>query len=437
MRLTHTLLLLTLFAGIAAANDGAAAMIDRAQFPAEVQPHLYYLSTASAASDLERSHQEYAIKLIVPSLSRQVVLERCVPQPVEGSPTLWRLNLADLHWSLADWKGIVSLYPYHPLGNRHPLVIRADWFLKTALDASASDAFYRLLLGKKPKDRAEVLAKLRVSEDPAVQYGLIAAGSPVSKSGVRFIRNLAIFRGWSYLTEDSLKIAGNNDPLKFPIGKYPHDGEELLVGSPKIHLGTGRRGVTVAGFLFDGKGRTIDKADTLLVEDYTKTRGFTHIVAGLSCFSCHANGPNGPAENVLKTLTESDTEALVYRYADKEAIEAFHFTNFSEQIQRESDDYCDIGRLATGVENTDAVDALRSTLSILDADVTFDRAAVELYIEPKEFVRAVAWMSESGYDLGGWVPLMVKDRTKTVPRATFEEHYTALSLGCIAWRETQ
>lgn len=434
MRLAHSILLLVLFAGMAAANDGAAALQDRLTFPVEVQPYLYYISTATAPSEVERTHQEIAIKLVIPSLSRQVVLERCSPQPVEGQPTLWRLNLADLHWSIDDWRHIISAYPYHPTGSSHPLVIRADWFLLTALDASATDSFYRLLLGAKPKNRAEVLEKLGVTDDPAVQYGLIAAGSPVSKSGIRFIRSLAILRGWSYLTEDSFKIAGNTDPLKFPIGHYPHDGEELLVGSPKMHLATGRRGVMVAGFLFDGKGKTIDKADTALVEDYTKTRGFTHIVAGLSCFSCHQNGPNGPSINVLKTLTESGTEANVYRYADKEAIEAFHYTDFTEQIRRESADYCDLGRLATGVENSDAVEALRSTLSCYDADVTFERASAELYMQTEEFVRAVAWMSDNDYDFGGWVPLMVKDRAQTVPRATFDEHYTALSIGCIAWR---
>lgn len=435
MRLVLAIALYVVAADLVAGSDGVAALEDRLSFPPAVQPYLYYVSTTSALDGVERRRQEQALKLIVPHLSRQLVLERCLP--VQIGPALWRLNLSELQWSLDNWRHVIASYPYHQAGSRHPLVVRADWLLLTVTDASVSDAYYRLLLGAKPKNRGEVFSKLGVIDDPQFQYGQITAGSRVSKSGIRFVRSLPVARGWSYLTEDSFKISGNRDPLDFPVGKYPHDGEELLVASPKVHLGTGVRGVTMVGFLFDGGGKTIDKADTALVEDYSRTRGFAHIVAGLSCFSCHQSGPNGPSENILKRVIAKGVEADSYRYEDKEAIEAFHFTDMSEQMGRESDDYRAIVRLATGVESEEAVEALRSTLGSYDADVTLKRAAIELDITAPELVRVIAWTDSSDYEVSGWIAAMAHDPTSAVPREAFEEEYVTLRSACEAWRKSQ
>lgn len=422
------------------AQDTAAAMADRATFPVELQPHLYYVSTAGALNATERTCQEVALKLIVPSLSRQPVLERCLP--VQVGPTLWRLNLAELGWSIENWQQIIAAYPYHPTGYKIPLVVQAHWLLPTITDASQSDAYYRLLLGARPKNRQEVFAAFGISDDARFQYGQVAGDSPVSKTGTRFIRNLAILRGWSYITEDVLQLSGKNDPLKSPIGAYPHDGEELLVGHPKISMGTPEqptalRGVMLVGLLFDGKGQTIDKADTALVEDYTATRGFRHIVAGLSCFSCHQNGPNGPSRNVLREAIESGVDAFAYKYGDDEAIEAFHFSDMMLAIKRDREDYGAIVTRATGAEPTEAVDAFRSVLDCYDAPVTVERMAAELYIAPEELPLAIGWMNANQIDLGGWIPAAAQNPKHTVPREVFEEYFTTLYAGCESWKATQ
>lgn len=422
------------------AQDTAAALADRATFPPELHPHLFYVSTAGALNATERTMQEVALKLIVPSLSRQPVLERCLPQQV--GPTLWRLNLAELGWSVGDWHTIIAAYPYHPTGYKIPLVVQAHWLLPTITDSSQSDAYYRLLLGARPKNRQEVFKTFGVSDDARFQYGQIAGQSPVSKTGTRFIRNLAILRGWSYITEDVLNLSGKNDPLKAPIGAYPHDGEELLVGHPKISMGspanpTALRGVMVSGFLFDGKGQTIDKADTALVEDYTATRGFRHIVAGLSCFSCHPNGPNGPSRNVLREAIESGVDAFAYKYGDDEAIEAFHFSDMMLAIGRDREDYGSIVTRATGCDPDEAVDAFRSVLDCYDADVTVDRMAAELYIAPEELPLAIGWMNANTIDLGGWIPAAAQNPKHAVPREVFEEYFVTMYAGCQSWRASQ
>jgi hypothetical protein len=427
--------LLVSLSTVAAAQDTAAAMADRATFPVELQPHLYYVSTAGALNATERTCQEVALKLIVPSLSRQPVLERRMP--VQVGPTLWRLNLAELGWSIANWQKIIADYPYHPTGYKIPLVVQASWFLPTATDASQSDAYYRLLLGARPKNRAEVFKAFGITDESTLQWGLIAGGSPVSKTGNRFVRNLAILRGWCYLTEDVLQLSGKNDPLKSPIGAFPHDGEELLVAAPVIHIGSGTRGTMLNGFLFDGKGQTIDKADTALVEDYTATRGFRHIVAGLSCFSCHQTGPNGPSSNVLREAVESGVDAYAYKYGDAEKIDAFHFTDPTTQLRRDSEDYCSIVRLATGAEPTEAVDAFRSVLDCYDAPVTVERMAAELYIAPEELPLAIGWMNANQIDLGGWIPAAAQNPKHTVPREVFEEYFVTMYAGCESWRASQ
>lgn len=439
MRSTLAIIAVALIAAAAAAQDGAAAMADRLTFPPAEQWRYYYVTTATAATDVERTCQETALKLIVPSLSRQPILERCLP--VQIGPTLWRLNLEDLRWSLRDWKSIIARYPYH--ASRHPLTVRADWLLLEITDASQSDAYYRLLFGKRPATRAEVFASFGVSDDPQFAYGLIAGGSPVSKTGVRRVTSLPILRGWSYLTEDVLELSGKRDPLRTPIGPYHHDGEELLIAAPKISLaggadGEGRRGVLLNGFLFDGAGRTIDKADTALVEDYTATRGFRHIVAGLSCFSCHAKGPNGPSANVLRDAIKSGVTASVYKYGEEEALEAFHFGELATQLARESADLCAIVELATGVAPDEAVDAFRATCDVYDAEVNLERLAAELYVEPAELTLAVSWMTANRVDVGGWIPAAAQDpAARRIPRDQVEEHFAALEAGLSAWKLTR
>jgi hypothetical protein len=435
--LASAMVILVGLATAATAQDTAAAMADRALFPPEIQPFIYYADTSAALNDTERTMQEVALKLIVPHVSRQPILERCLPQKVKDHPHLWRLNLIELKWDLKAWLKVVATYPYHPQGFNNPLVVRVDWLLPTITDAAESTAYYDLLLGAKPKNRAEVFAKLGVTDDVRFQYGQIAGGSPVSKSGVRFIRSLAVLRGWSYLTEDVKKLAGNNDPLKFPIGAFPHDGEELLVATPKIHLGTGTRGVTLNGFLFDGKGNTVDRAPVDLVEDYTATRGFTEIRAGISCFSCHPTGPNGPSSNVLREAFESGVKGNVYSYEDKEAIQAYHGSDPKPQMRRDSEDYCSILRLQTGCEPQEAFDAFRAVVDSYDAAVTLERAAAELYVSAADLPLAIGWMREQKYDLGGWILAMAEDPKHTVPREQFDERVLTLRIGCDAWRTTQ
>lgn len=436
--LATSLLIVVALATVAAAQDTAAALAHRATFPVEIQPHIFYIDTAASLNDTERTLQEVATNLIFPSLSRQPVLERCLPQAVPGHPTLRWFNLLDLGWSVEDWHAIIAHYPYHPNGYKIPLVVHSHWLLPFITDASGSDAYYRLLLGAKPKNCGEVFKAFGISEDARFQYGQIAGGSPVSKTGTRFVRNLPILRGWSYITEDVLKLSGKNDPLKSPIGAFPCDGKELLVGHPKISLAEPPlRGVMLSGFLFDGKDNTIDKADTALVEDYTGTRGFRHIVAGISCFSCHQNGPNGPSSNVLREAVESGVDAYAYKYGDDEKIEAFHFSDMVLAIRRDSEDYGAIVTRATGCPPDEAVEAFRSVCFTYDAELTVDRMAAELYIDPLNLQLAIGWMNANHTDLGGWIPAAAQNPKHTVPREVFEEYFVTMYAGCEQWRQTQ
>lgn len=422
----------------ASAQNTAAALAHRATFPVDIQRHIFYIDTAAALNDTERTHQEVAANLIIPSLSRQPVLERCLPQAVPGHPTLRWINLLDLGWTEKDWHEIIAAYPYHPTGYKIPLVVHAHWLLPFITDASGADAYYRLLLGAKPKERKDVFTAFGISDDARFQYGQIAGGSQVSKTGTRFVRNLAVLRGWSYITEDVLSLSGKNDPLKSPIGTYPHNGEELLVGHPKISLVEPPiRGVMMSGFLFDGNGKTIDKADTALVEDYTATRGFRHIVAGISCFSCHQNGPNGPSSNVLREAIQSGVDAYAYKYGDDEQIEAFHFSDMMLAIRRDAEDYGAIVTRATGCPPDEAVQAFRSVCFTYDADVSVDRMAAELYIAPEELPLAIGWMNANHIDLGGWIPAAAQNPKHTVPREVFEEYFVTMYAGCESWRKTQ
>ena len=428
MRLTHTLLLLCLFAGLAAANDGAAAYQDQQTQP----PTARYITTATASNALDRYKQEVALAFVVASTTRQDNLDYC--RPVQVTDTLWRIDLAWLKWSEADWNLLVAKYPYHPTGSHNATLVRADWLILQLTDQTESDTYLRFVFGEVPANRDRALELLAVDATPQFRFGLIQGDSGVSVAGTRWIENRPISRGYAWGTRDSLKLDGDSDPLERPDGGFKHDGEEWIVGLPKFDPATGYRGALQVYFLSNGQGGIVPRAPVDLVRDHREFRGFAEIRNPGSCIDCHDGGINPVGPNQLAEVIKSGVEAYA-DYANYQQIEAFHFSQLDKEVSRNCEDFQGAALLACGEHSAEASLYVKQVVEAYDAPVTLERVAAESYIAPAELKRALAIGSASGYSLGARLSALAHDGT--VPREAFEENYVAVRAIAEHWRASQ
>jgi hypothetical protein len=404
-----------LFANLAKGNDAQLAELDRQQFPAEYWPNIYYVTTAPL-DEADRDELAIALNLMIPSSSRQTILERCLPFQV--GPTLYRLDLANLQWDPHTWQKIVSHHPYSLSEN--PLTIRGDWLLLQLADSQESDAYYQLVFGKVPATRDEAFAILGVDPSPSNRFGMIEGKSGVNVNGLRWIENRAIYRGNAWLTRDSIKLDGQHDMLEQPDGNFKHDGEEAIVGIPKLHLASGTRGVLQVYFLANGQGKIVGRAPVDLVVDHTNFRGLNEIRNPGSCIQCHETGMNPLKQNEFRLYLESGVEAYA-DYENQQALEAFHLADLEKELARNSADYCGMVRLATGVESPKATLAFRVSVNRYDRAVSLERAAGELYTTAQELKAALAWASANGTRLTARLSGLAHGHT--ISRPAWEEQY--------------
>jgi len=408
--------------------DMAAASSDRQQFRQEDWGYIYYLS---CSGEDEASEQQLAAvaRFVASSFSRQPILERSTPVPVAGTALL-RLDLRELDWSWRDWHRVLERYPYYPPA-KLPLVVRADWLVVELTDNFASDSGYRLLYGAQniPATRDEFLEFWQVIDDRRSNFGLIEAQSGVSKQRYRWIESRPVPRGYAWGTRDVLRVAEGRDLLEFPDGSFRHDGEEWIVGIPKVSLAEGTRGVLQVYLLAAGDGKRVDRAPVDLVEDHGRFRGLAEIRNTGSCIGCHTSGLNYPTENALRSLIVDGVDL----YAGKkvqEQLELFHLTDVGKELTRNIEDYEAIVRLCSGLPAAELVAAFKSAVDAYDADVTLAVAARELHTTPRELKLALAYVSagEQGARLS-WLA-----HGRAMARETWESLYGRAYYALRAWK---
>lgn len=421
-------------------DDAALALADRDAQPLDRQPFLRYVTTAPIAEDW-REHAACALALIVPSMSRQPVLEHCLPERVEGSDTLYRLDLAPidqggLGWDLSTWADVVAEYPYRlgtvqADGRRDSLTVRADWLLVTLTDQHESQVYYPLVFGAPaPTTRDEIFARLGVDADPRLQFGMIEGASGVSVQGHRLIRNLGVSRGYAWLTNDYKTLGPDQDPLEQPENDARHDGEEGIIGIRKIHLASGTQGALQVYFLANGQGQLVDRAPVDLVEDHSRFRRLAEIRNAGSCIGCHLEGLNPLKRNELRAVQAAGV-ADYAQPADKEAVEAFHFADLTVHVRRDNEDFAAIVRLACQCEPYEASYAFQTIVAEYDKPLTFADAARELGRQPAELKLALGYASASGYRLGRRLASLAHEQS--VPRRAFEPAFLGLLSLCEQW----
>jgi hypothetical protein len=329
------------------------------------------------------------------------------------------MNLAALAWDYATWRDIVGRNPY---GRSFPLVVRADWLLYELADAHQSDAYYRLMLGSVPKTRDEFLAAFGVISDRRHAFGLIEGSRGVSLQGTRWIESLAIPRGYAWRTRDVLRVVDAFDPLEHPRGDFKHDGEEIILGIPKLHATSGARGALQVYGLFDGNGRFVTRAPIDLVRDSTRFAGFDEIRAPGSCVQCHAAGLNDPTTNALRDVLAAGVALDSQSFAD---LAAFHLSDVGTEIARNQEDYATAVQAVTGLAPVEASAAFHRSIDRYLESVGLERAAAELGVT-QDRLRATLELASQAESIG--VRSASLARGRSIRRETFAELFLTFRL---------
>lgn len=410
-------------AGGAETRDGIIASADRAKFPPADWPFLYYASTQRIDSEEGRESAAIAFRFVVASLSPSASCQSSTPQPVDGSPTLFRLDLRQLGFSVADWRRIIERDPYKL--NTPPLVARADWLLIQLTDAQENDGLYLPLAfgGVKPKTRDEAIKLLGVNSEIRYRVPFIESQSGVSVQGTRWIESRVAPRGWAWGTRDVLSLEANKDPAEQPEGDFTHDGEEWLIGRMKVDEETGAMGALQFGFLANGKGAIVNRAPVDLVEDHGQFRGLAEIRSWGSCIGCHRSGAaNTTTQNLIRQqiLSGVDRYAEPKEYAKISAL----LTDLDREFTRAGDDAAVASVAVCGVEPAAASARFQLATTRYDEPVTLERAAHELYTTPEKLTRALALSSEFGGNLTARIAGLAHGLP--MPRRAFEQAWFAL-----------
>lgn len=429
---------LVLLVGMAVTEraDVRAAVADQTTLAYDEKPHTHYLSYASTPTAEGRRDLRVATRLMVGSTSRQVVLERSAPVPM--TETLARFDLRELKWSRPAFDRLLSQYPYHRYGSKgSPLVIRADWLTSQLADATVSPAYYELLLGRVPKTRDEWLHLLRVDRqaDKLLRFGLVEERSGVAKQRVRWIESFPAERGYAWGTRDSLAVTDDKDPLEHPDGRFAHDGEEWIVGIPKVSTASGTRGVLQVYLLADGQGVRVDKAPVDLVEDSTRFRGYAEIRNPGSCVQCHVNGLNEPTRNALREYLLSGASLYARNKETQAGLEAFHLGDVATSIRRANEDYSAMVEVLCGVSANEGAAAFRRAIEHYHAPLDLTAASHELGVSESAMRDALAKQHTIAQSIGARAAGLAHGRT--IPREAFEQRFLELRRILDDWSKTQ
>ena len=211
------------------------------------------------------------------------------------------------------------------------------------------------------------------------------------------------------------------------------DGEEWIVGIPKLSLATGRRGVLQVYLLSDGRGNRVDRAPINLVEDGTRFRGLAEIRNPGSCIQCHAEGLNRPSENAIANYVLTGAQLYATTVEDRARIEAFHLGDAETAIARANDDFGAMVEELTGLAPKAAASAFRNSIDRYDADLTLEDAARELGVSPATLRNAIAQQTGLANPLPARIAGLAHGRK--VSRTAWESLYLTAKGYINAWKD--
>ena len=376
------------------------------------------------------------VQFVAVLASRATLLDECQPVPMGNG--LVRLNLSGLQWTVADWRAIFG-DPANPLAlSRNPIVVNGGLFVDRITDATRSDAYLRLVSGPDPAPKTQAEAFTMFGIDPAKSragaYGWVEGASKVSvtPNAARLVRHDDGIGTESWITFD-VRAPNGLDPLEDLDPEPAHDASETFILRPLVST-TGLRGIMPIVFLADGKGKLVAEAPADIVIDDTRFGGIATIRTPGSCVVCHATGPKMPSLNGLADRLRAGGE-LIATGPRKIEIELFHLGQVQRDLDRWKDGYAESVAAINGL--TPEANGAAIAAYVLDyrAEVTLERAALELACEPQEARLALANASRLKYAIGNRLAGLAYDIP--VPRSSFESRFRIFKALVHSWRESK
>lgn len=448
---------------------------DYARIAADDKPYTRYLSLHAAPADIEA---EQVLRFILPHLSTQQIVERCLPVELPGT-RFHRINLRDLVWQ-HGWEAVIKSYPYAPSDS---LIVRADWLIWITSDAELSSAYYDLLYGEKRFKSAGVreygsagvrkefptTGGPRRGDKPSALPPASGLQPPASfpataeeffsfwgvdssrlkpfhravvidqaKSGVALHTRMVLFvpngLGVASQTFDSESGVGEGDALSKLDGGFKFDATEAIVAMPKVSLRTGESFAAQAYLLTDGRQKTVNEADARIVVD--KTDKLPLIRTPGSCIRCHASGILSLPENAVNAMIADGVEVFAKSKEGQDAFERFYLLNLNRDVKRFQDDFSQFVQAACGEDVTPAevVGDYGKLLTWYDAPVSLEQAAVEVHAtDAAELKNAIGLFAER--QGSATIRLATLAHGRSVPRGVFEsEVYPQAVAALAAWR---
>lgn len=416
---------------------------NRSTYPEADWPYIRYLWFPAKRSQMRM--WENAIRFDIPSNSRALILEKQIPQHVPGT-SYWRIDTRDLEWDHYDVCQVLQRHPYHDHEKIHdPLIVRGDWLLWELSDTFESQSHYQLVYGSKsiPKTRDEWYKFWKVTVDEQrsdnLLFGMIEGKSGVSVVGVRWLEFHDRPRGYSSSTRDVLKLDLEHDMLEKPDGSFEHDGEEHIVGYPKVSLELGESMATQFYLLANGKGQRVEKAPVDLVEDRMRFKDLAEIRNRGSCIICHPSGMNMPTRNEMRRAIEAGLPLYIQddkRKREVEKLEVFHFTAIEKEILPLQDKFVAFVRACNGLEPSENADNYKAAIDAYGARLDLHQCSRELRCTPAELRFSVAYANENKLK----IPRALADLVQTgepIPRESWEQLYVATQRLVDDWKATQ
>jgi mono/diheme cytochrome c family protein len=283
---------------------------------------LTHLYNAGVSEDELQTYRNAFAKLIN-SLSWNTSL--VVPQPVDPTRTVLRIDIRQLNWSSELWDEVEGANPYFLAIDSANLRacaeatqcemphVRVDWFVF----AASKPPLYHTLLALPDTDKElEDLLRVNVAANIDQELAIRAA---FNRSGVSQNNRLIEWHkspyGSYWKSYDFGGNTGAQNLFERPLGpgagsdSFQHDGGEIIFSLPN--------GLQ-AYLLVDAAGKRIDQGPTSIVSD--PKRPDKTVTNGVSCMSCHYTGvitktdEVGPAVRANPKAFENSADILaLYR----------------------------------------------------------------------------------------------------------------------------
>ena len=376
------------------------------------------------------------VQFVAVFASRATLLDECQPVPMGNG--LVRLNLSGLQWTVADWRAVFG-NAANPLAlSRNPIVVNAGLFVDRITDATRSDAYLRFVSGPlaAPKTQAEAFAMFGI--DPAKSragaYGWVEGKSAVNvtPNAARLIRHDDGIGTESWITFD-VRAPDGLDPLEELGPDIVHDASETFILRPLVST-QGLRGIMPVVFLADGKGKLVAEAPADIVIDDTRFGGIATIRTPGSCVVCHATGPKMPSLNGLADRLRAGVE-LIATGPRKTEIELFHLGQVQRDLDRWKDGYAESVAAINGLTAEANGAAIAAYVLDYRAEVTLERAALELACEPATLRLALADASRRKYAIGSRLAGLAHGIP--MPRSSWESRFKTAKALINDWEKAQ